>query len=373
MHALTTLTLENFRNYSVLKLDVPAKPVVLMGQNGAGKTNILEAISLFSPGRGLRNAAIHDMDRIGSEAGWVVAGEICHDDETHWLGTGRDVEALTARRILKIDGEKKPRLHVLTEFTAIAWLTPQMDTLFLQGNSARRGWLDRLVYTLDSSHAARVSAYEQAMRERTKLLKEYELPDPVWLSALEQQMAEYSVAITVARNHAIERLQHAMESMHSTFPKAHMELHGDVEECLAKSASALEAEEMLKNLLFQARKRDAAIGRAMLGAHKSQWAVTHKNKNMLVEQCSTGEQKAVLLAISIASCISRMAWVNSPPILLLDEVIAHLDVEKRDALFDLLSSSGIQAWLTGTDASDFSGLQGAATMLHVHAGEVEKQ
>ena len=171
MHAITSLTLQNFRNYASLQLNLPAKPVVLMGENGAGKTNILEAISLLSPGRGFRNAAIRDMDRQSQPMGWVVAAQLNNEGAEHHIGTGRDMEAAIDRRIIKIDGEKQARQHALAAVTAVQWLTPQMDTVFLQGNTARRTWLDRLAYGLDDGHAVRVADYESTMRERNKLLK----------------------------------------------------------------------------------------------------------------------------------------------------------------------------------------------------------
>ena len=283
------------------------------------------------------------------------------------------MEAANDRRIIKIDGEKQARQHALTAVTAVQWLTPQMDAVFLQGNSARRAWLDRLAYGLDDGHAARVADYESTMRERNKLLKDYESPDPAWLDILERRMAELGVAISIARNDLLEKLAQATEKLPKSFPKPIMQLTGDVEGWIVETGTAADAEERLAAALAHARKRDQAVGRALTGAHRSRWEVTHGVKNMPAEQCSTGEQKALLLSISLASALARKIWRSSPPILLLDEVIAHLDVEKRDQLFDAISGAAIQSWLTGTNASNFEHLRQHATMLRVAAGEVSEE
>jgi DNA replication and repair protein RecF len=373
MHAITSLTLENFRNYASLQLSVPPKPVVLMGENGAGKTNILEAISLLSPGRGFRSAAIREMDRQGQPMGWVVAAGLRSGVAQHHIGTGRDMEAVSDRRIIKIDGEKQARQHALTTITAVQWLTPQMDTIFLQGNTARRGWLDRLTFGLDDGHAARVSDYESTMRERNKLLKDYEMPDPAWLDILERRMAELAVAISIARKDFLEKMTQVCAQLPGSFPTPMMRLEGELEDWITETGTAADAEEQLATALAHTRRRDQAVGRTLTGAHRSCWQVVHSTKNMPAEQCSTGEQKALLLSISLAAALARKTWRGTPPILLLDEVIAHLDVEKRDQLFDAISGAAIQSWLTGTNASNFEHLRQHATMLRVTAGEVSEE
>lgn len=248
-----------------------------------------------------------------------------------------------------------------------------MDTLFLQGNTARRTWLDRLTYGLDDGHAVRVADYEATMRERNKLLKDFESPDPAWLAILERRMAELGVAISIARQEALEKMNQAAAQLPDAFPRPVMQLTGELEHWIAGAGAAADAEEMLAQALADARRRDQAVGRALTGAHRSRWEVTHGVKNMPAAQCSTGEQKALLLSISLASAMARKIWRGSPPILLLDEVIAHLDVEKRDQLFDAISGAAIQSWLTGTNASNFEHLRQHATMLRVTAGEVSKE
>ncbi len=346
-HAITKLTLENFRNYRSLQLNVPPRPVVLRGHNGAGKTNILEAISLLAPGRGFRHAKLSAMDAIGAGgAPWVVAAQLTTRGEENHIGTGRDAEASTEKRLIKIN-------------------------VFVEGGSARRKLLDRIVYGFEPEHAARVNAYETATRERNRLLIDRALNDPYWLSVLEQQMAEHAVAITLARLELLSRLQDELLVESSAFPRALLSLEGTLETWLAQGQSALEVEASFAERLRELRGPDGASGRTSEGAHRSQFTVIHREKSMPVEHCSTGEQKALLLSIILAAARARAAWCGLPPILLLDEVIAHLDVDKRVSLFDLIRQGAIQAWMTGTDAADFQGLQGFATTLEIAGGTVQ--
>jgi DNA replication and repair protein RecF len=374
-HAITRITLENFRNYRSLALDVPPGPVVLAGKNGAGKTNLLEAISWLMPGRGLRGATLKELDYslpVGSppfsppQAGgmngaWVMTAEILTQGITHQIGMGRapDSEGGREKRILKIDGEIIRQQSALTRYVSIWWLTPAMDQLFNAGNSARRRFLDRLVYGFDAEHAARISRYERAMRERNALLAEDGRADTDWLSVLEQQIAEESVAITRARNTTLAAIEAAMQSMPTAFPHAQMTLQNSGGE----TASIIEQ-------LFKSRPKDAASGRTLTGVHRDSLEVIHSLKAAPAEQCSTGEQKALLLAMLLAAARAKAEISAVPPILLLDEVVAHLDVDKRGQLFDLIRATAIQAWMTGTDAADFQGLQGFATLLEIADGRV---
>lgn len=370
-HALLSLTLENFRNYRTLSLQVPPHPVVLTGHNGAGKTNILEAISLLSPGRGLRSARLRDMDSMAAGgAPWVVAAEISSAGETTRIGMGRDAEAASEKRILKINGERERRHGALAEHACVQWLTPAMDQVFMEGGTARRKLLDRIVYGFEPEHAARVTQYEAAMRERNKLLQDRHAADPYWLSVLEQQMAEHAVAITLARLDAIKRVDAQLAEPLAGFPRAELALQGAVEGWLAEGFSALDAEDKLAGRLRDMRGIDSGAGRALEGCHRSHVHILHKEKGLAAERCSTGEQKAVLLSLILASARARTAWCGIPPILLLDEVVAHLDVDKRGQLFDLIRTSRIQAWMTGTDAADFQGLGAEMTHLEIAGGSV---
>ena len=397
-HAITSLTLENFRNYRSLSLSLPPQPVVLRGRNGAGKTNILEAISLLSPGRGLRGAKLREMDSIPSPSGgglgwglaengvrlaphptspqrgeefpWVVAARIATGDETTHIGTARDGESTAEKRIIKINGEKVRGHAQLVAHVCVQWLTPSMDQVFIEGGTVRRKLLDRLVYGFVPEHAARVMAYESAMRERNKLLADRATADPYWLSVLEQQMAEHAVAITLARQEVLGRLQHELVEDIAGFPRAVMAVEGLMEGWLTAGDSALDAEGKFAEHLTQARGIDAARRRASIGPQRTNFIVIHKTKNMPAEQCSTGEQKALLLSIMLCAARARAAWCGVAPILLLDEVIAHLDVDKRASLFDLIRHSQIQAWMTGTDAADFKGLEAFSTTLEIDGGTV---
>ncbi len=369
-HAITSLTLENFRNYQSLSLALPPQPVVLRGRNGAGKTNILEAISLLSPGRGFRHGKLKEMDRDGSYP-WVVAAKVIAGDTENQLGTGRDPESNIERRISKVNGEKVKGAVNLAEHISVQWLTPSMDQVFLEGGTARRKFFDRIVYSFVPEHAARVSAYELAMRERNKLLADRHTADPYWLSILEQQMAEHGVALTLARLDVLTRLQGTLEEEISHFPRALIALEGTLECWLEEGISALDVEAKFAERLLILRGADAARGRASEGPHRSHLSVIHREKEAAAERCSTGEQKALLLSIMLAAARARAAWCGLPPILLLDEVIAHLDVDKRASLFDLMKALQVQAWMTGTDAADFRGLEGSATMLEIDGGTVK--
>lgn len=368
-HAITSLKLESFRNYRTLTLNVPARPVVLTGHNGAGKTNILEAISLLSPGRGIRSAKLRDMDCREGGA-FVVAAEVTTHGEVTHLGTGRDAESNMEKRIVKINGEKSRKQSALTQHVALQWLTPSMDQIFVEGGTARRKFLDRIVYGFEPEHAARVSAYELAMRERNRLLADPRGADTYWLSVLEQQMAEHAVAMTLARQDAVKRMVESMKEGLLAFPTAELVLQGATEQWLHDGLSALEVEAKFAERLMELRHIDAASGRANEGPQRSHLHVVHKPRNMPAEHCSTGEQKALLLAVTLAAARARATWCGQPPVLLLDEVIAHLDVDKRRALFDLISTLAVQAWMTGTDAADFQGLEGGSTHLKIDGGRL---
>lgn len=372
-HAITSLRLENFRNYRSLAITLPAQPAVLRGANGMGKTNILEAISLLAPGRGLRGAKLREMDRIGPDGNaWVVAADVAMREETNFIGTGRDGESTAEKRIIKVNGERVKSHAALTNYAAIQWLTPSMDQVFSEGSTVRRKFFDRIVYSFVPEHAARVVAFESAMRERNRLLVDRIRPaDPYWLSVLEQQMAEHGVAITLARQEVLARLQKELTEDIAHFPRANLRLMGMLEGWLDEGDSALDVEGRFAERLMLVRGADAVRGRSSIGPQRSLWEVIHSQKQMPAENCSTGEQKALLLSILLAAARARKAWCGVAPILLLDEVIAHLDVDKRACLFDLIRHTQIQAWMTGTDAADFRGLEGYSTQLEIDGGMVK--
>lgn len=363
-----SITLSRFRNYHHAQLDTGGHSVVLLGPNGAGKTNMLEAISLLTPGRGLRRAVLSDMDNASDHACWGVSAELQGAQGAVQVGTGRDPEgsAESAKRVVRIDGKNAKSQAELSRYFSALWLTPQMDNLFLEGGMARRKFLDRLVYSFDDEHASRINGYESAMRERNRLLAQGRA-DALWLSALEQKMAEQSVAITVARVQAIEGVMHAMCHASHPFPKASLSLSGKVESLLSEHP-ALQAEESFRHVLAESRMQDAQAGRALYGAHRSQLEVVHLEKNMHAERCSTGEQKAMLVSIVLAQASAGAAWHGRIPVLLLDEVPVHLDSARRTALYEALTATGAQCWLTGTDAETFNGFE--AMRVHVMQGHL---
>lgn len=366
---VTRLALTDFRNYRCTGVDLDAGLVVLTGPNGAGKTNLLEAISFLSPGRGLRNARLADLDRrvLQDEppACWAVTATLDTGRGPARVGTGRDPSG-GERRAVRIDGENARGQAALGELVGITWLTPQMDRLFVEGPAARRRLLDRLVLGLDPSHAARVAAYEHALRERSRLLRDGPA-DAAWLDALEDTMAAQGVAVAAARRDAVERLDRACAEADGPFPRARLRLVGTVEAWLDEFP-ALAAEDRFKSALKQGRPADAAAGGGALGPHRSDLAVTHAEKGIAADGLSTGEQKALLISIVLAHAQLQRQSRGAPPILLLDEVAAHLDAERRQALFSELLGLDSQVWLTGTDAALFAPLRDAARFLSVSDG-----
>lgn len=379
--SLARLTLTNFRNYAYLSLNLDPAPVVLMGANGAGKTNILEALSLLSPGRGIRRAQLPDIDRRTPQGEfnpfpmpWAVTAQVRSFGELTDLATGRDGDsgaAGTERRLVRIDGSPVGQ-NALADVLNVVWLTPQLDQIFQEGQSARRKFFDRLVYGFESGHASHVNAYETAMRERNLLLQERR-GDSVWFAALERKMAEHAVAVAAHRLQVLERLNAVIASSTLNFPKARLELHGMVERLLERGLSSLEAEEQFREALAARRTEDGYAGRTGEGVHRSELLVYHVGKGMEAAHCSTGEQKAVLLSIMLAVARARALWGSGAPVLLLDEVVAHLDLRRRSELADEILDIGVQAWLTGTDAETFGHLAGKAQFFSVSEATVRLQ
>jgi DNA replication and repair protein RecF len=375
--AVTRLTLTEFRNYRTLRLDVAPAPVVLTGANGAGKTNLLEALSFLAPGRGLRRARLIDIGRrqTGGRAeglaNWAVAATLATPDGPVDVGTGRDPEADPAvtgeRRVVRIDGTPAKSQNALARLVGVAWLTPEMDRLFLEAASGRRRFLDRLAYGFAPDHAGHLGAYERAMRERARLLRDSIVPDPSWLGALEHAMAENGVAVAAARRETVERLNRAMALGAGVFPRPAVAINGTVESWLGEGP-ALAAEDRLRALLAGSRRQDAEAGGAAQGPHRSDLAVHHIDKDMPAALCSTGEQKALLVAIVLAAARLQAVERGAPPLLLLDEIAAHLDEARRAALFDEITALGAQAWMTGTDRRLFDALEDRAQFFTVADG-----
>jgi DNA replication and repair protein RecF len=368
---VTRLVLTDFRNYRETRLSLGTEPVVLTGPNGAGKTNLLEALSFLSPGRGLRGAKLSQIDRrSGSgcaplDSGWAVAAVVATRRGTLRVGTGRD-GASSERRVVRIDGEAVRGQAALGERLGVVWLTPSMDRLFLEGPGGRRRFLDRLVLGLDPAHASRVAAYEQALRERSRLLRDGPA-DAAWLAALEEVMAEQGVAVAAGRRDAVQRLDCACAEAEGPFPRARLTLVGTVEGWL-EEMPALAVEARFSAALAANRQSDGQAGGAVIGPHRSDLAVSLAEKDIAAEFASTGEQKALLIAILLAHAALQQAMRGEPPLLLLDELAAHLDASRRAALFEALVRLRTQAWLTGTDAALFAPLRSHAQFLSVQDG-----
>lgn len=378
--AVTRLTLTRFRGYDSARLEPDHRPVVLTGPNGAGKTNLLEAVSFLAPGRGLRGAKLSEVERIGSPsgAGWAVAAVLDTPTGPVEIGTGREAGPQRAggaerdRRVVRVDGHPAKGQTALAEHVAIVWLTPQMDRLFLEGSSGRRRFLDRLVFGFDPAHAGRLSRYEHALRERARILRDGQRSwgsDDGWLSGLEDQMATTGIAVAAARRDVVQRLRAACGRAIGPFPTADLSVQGTVERWLDESP-ALAAEDALRRSLRDSRRLDSDTGGAAVGPHKSDLVVRHTQKDMPAALCSTGEQKALLIAIMLSNARLLAAERGAAPLLLLDEVAAHLDPQRREALFDEILALGAQAWMTGTDDTVFAPLGAAAGRFHIEDATV---
>lgn len=348
------LTLSDFRNHADALIVPDHGFILLTGDNGAGKTNILEAVSMLAPGRGLRGAALRAMARQDGSGGFGIAAEV----DGAVLGTG--VAAATPdRRQVRIGGVASSA-NALADHLSIVWLTPAMDRLFLDSPGGRRRFLDRLTLALHPAHAAHSARYDAAMRARNRLLSDPRRADPAWLSALEAQMGEHGAALGAARSDLVARLNLA--------------LAGQPDAPFARPLVTIESEEddsdlPLAQRLGRERRRDAAAGRTLSGPHRHDLSVIHIAKKQPAALCSTGEQKALLLSILLAHAALVAEHRGQPPVLLLDEVAAHLDPSRRAALFDRLGETGGQVWMTGTESSLFNELS-SATRLTVTAGHV---
>ena len=347
------------RNHAHVAFELGSGPVVITGDNGVGKTNLLEAVSLLAPGRGLRGASYGEMARLGGPGGWSVAAALETAGGAVTIGTGTTASA-PERRLVRVNSAAAP-LSALGEWLSLLWLTPAMDRLFTDTASARRRFLDRLVLALLPGHGGEVTRYEAAMRARNRLLTGEGTPDPLWLAGLERAMAAHGVAVARARQTTIEALGAALESAPAgPFARAAIAIDGWQHEPDTAGDDAIAA---FASVLARGRSADAASGRAAAGPHRSDLAVTHAGKGVAATLSSTGEQKALLIGIVLAHAGLVAARTGRAPLLLFDEVAAHLDLHRRVALFERLQDTGAQAWLTGTDAALFDGLGATATRL----------
>ena len=382
------LSLTAFRNYRQLSLDLDPRPVVLWGGNGAGKTNLLEAISFLAPGSGLRQAKLSDADfRSGSnqsDMAWAVHAKLSLSGGEHLLGTGRDplgpAQIGRDRRLHRLNGAPLRSQAGFAEVLAVLWLVPQMDRLLSDATGSRRRFLDRLVASIDPDQASRIGSYETAVRDRAKVLRG-EVPAgsadiAAWLDGLESEIAALAVAIAAARNETVARLNDFMagDERSSAFPQAILAVEGAVEAWL-REMPALAAEDRLRDCLCQARSDDAASGTTRWGTHRSDLAVSYLGRKLgdqplRAADCSTGEQKALLLSIILAQARLTRHLRGEAPILLLDEAAAHLDAARRQALFDAVLALESQAWITGTERDWFRPMAGAVQAFSVTDGRL---
>lgn len=373
------LQLTRFRSYAAAQMSVSDGPVVLTGPNGAGKTNVLEALSLLSPGRGLRRAQLPDIahvETVGTGSGppvhaggWAVSALVDGALGEARLGTGLDGGPEPGPRRCRIDGENVSSANLFLDHLKVIWLTPEMDGLFLGPPSDRRRYLDRLVLAVDSAHGARVNGLERALRSRNRLLEENGAPR--FLDAVEHEVAELAVAVAAARIETVERLAGEIRAHWdeaSPFPFAEMELDGALERMLA-SGPAIEVEDRYRALLRDNRPRDRAAGRTLEGPHLTDFCVSHGLKHLPAARCSTGEQKSLLIGLTLSHARLVAAMQAMAPVLLLDDVVAYLDAERRVGLFDALARLGAQVWMTGADPNAFAAL-GQAERFTVSPGRI---
>ncbi len=386
---VTRLTLSDFRNYRNLRIEANIAPIIITGENGSGKTNILEAISFLTPGRGLRSARLADIKRIlppeeeilNINGGWSVAAEILKNNEEYLIGTGtqksfredaEDDEIKNfERRIVKINQQKITQQSELGKYVSAIWVTPQMDRLFLGGTQPRRSFLDRLVYAFDLEHAKRTANFEHLYRQWFQILKTGHA-DEHWLQSVETDMASLGVAIAAARRELIARLNTFIEhEPDDIFPDVRLELDGTIEKML-DTLPAVRVEQFYIELLAKQR-RNVLYNDYVDGVNRTDFKVYFKKKNMPAELCSTGEQKALLVSIILAQTKCQILDKGFAPILLLDEVTTHLDDKKRDALLLKIAGLHLQAWITSTESQNFAAIQNISQFLEVRDNKVFKK
>jgi DNA replication and repair protein RecF len=350
--AVTDLKLSHFRSHKQARVETDGRPITLFGANGAGKTNILEALSLLSPGRGLRRARVDEMARSPENLGWKISATLhslgqVHEVETTFSGEGS--------RVVRIDG-KAATQTALGRIARVVWLVPVMDRLWVEGAEGRRRFLDRLAMSFEPTHADSTLAYERAMRERNRMLKDG-ITDPSWYSAVERQMADAGAKIEQNRLLCIERITVAQADAETSFPSANLSLVG------ANGGDVVISE--LSDAFADNRRADMAAGRTLVGPHRDDLQAVYAAKETPAKLCSTGEQKALLVSLILANGRALSQDFGAAPILLLDEVSAHLDADRRDALYDEIVALGAQAWMTGTESELFDTLGNRAQHLEV--------
>ncbi|HLH11467.1 MAG TPA: DNA replication/repair protein RecF [Methylovirgula sp.] len=367
--SIERLVLTDFRTYAALDLKIEGAVIVLTGENGAGKTNLIEAISLLTPGRGLRRAELAEFARRGGHGTFAVSAEVATKEGSVQLGTGTEAQPDGLQRRYRLNREPVGSIRAFADHVRVVWLTPAMDGLFAGPAGERRRFLDRLVLAVDSEHGSRVNGLERALRNRNRLLEEGGRQDR-WLDAAEHEVAELGVAVAAARTQTIAHLASVIAATKAgPFPFAELQLKGDIE-ALVAGRPALEVEEIYRRVLRDNRTRDAAAGRTLIGPHAADLLVRHGPKQADAAQSSSGEQKALLVGLVLAHARLVADLSAIAPFILLDEIAAHLDAARRAALYERLVALGAQVFLTGGDRAAFSPLEGHATILKVVPGDV---
>lgn len=348
---VSSLVLSHFRSHRRATLALDGRPVALFGPNGAGKTNLMEAVSLLSPGRGLRRAGAEEIIRRPEAIGWKVTAEVAGP------GLGHEI-ALMAEpgqpRATLIDGKSAPQV-ALAKLLRIVWLVPSQDRLWSEGAEGRRRFLDRITLSFLPDHAEAVLAYEKAMRERNRLLRDA-ARDPAWYRALEAQMAEAAVRIVTGRADALARISAAQDGATTAFPAADLGIEVEV---------SCDSVEEFTQAFAESRPRDLAAGRTLIGPHRADMSAIYRDKGVPAKQCSTGEQKALLISLILSNARALRAETGTAPLVLLDEVAAHLDAGRRAALFDEICALEAQAWMTGTGPELFAELNDRAQHFEI--------
>ena len=380
---VTRLTLTDFRNYAFLRINPELRPIIITGENGSGKTNILEAVSFLTPGRGMRSAKLSDIRRFTpaviengytpSNSSWAVSANVSKNGEYFEIGTAvenilredDDENNIYNKRIVKIDGQKISSQGELGHFLSAIWLTPQMDRLFRGGSQPRRSFLDRLVYAFDNEHAKRTANFEHLYKQWYQLIKNSNgRADSAWLSGIEESMATTGVAIAAARREQIARLNRFIENEpDDVFPNVILKLEGTIEKLL-DTMPAVDVEDFYMKQLAEGRKK-ILYNDNVDGVNRTDFKVFYKKKNMPAELCSTGEQKSLLISIILAQTQCQILYQGFAPVLLLDEVAAHLDDGKREALLQKIKELGLQAWITATNPELFYSLKNSADFYEI--------
>ena len=380
---VTRLTLTDFRNYAFLRINPELRPIIITGENGSGKTNILEAVSFLTPGRGMRSAKLSDIRRFTpaviengytpSNSSWAVSANVSKNGEYFEIGTAvenilredDDENNIYNKRIVKIDGQKISSQGELGHFLSAIWMTPQMDRLFRGGSQPRRSFLDRLVYAFDNEHAKRTANFEHLYKQWFQLIKNSNgRADSAWLSGIEESMATTGVAIAAARREQIARLNRFIENEpDDVFPNVILKLEGTIEKLL-DTMPAVDVEDFYMKQLAEGRKK-ILYNDNVDGVNRTDFKVFYKKKNMPAELCSTGEQKSLLISIILAQTKCQILYQGFAPVLLLDEVAAHLDDGKREALLQKIKELGLQAWITATNPELFYSLKNSADFYEI--------